>query len=180
MPKMPAQKPSSERAGHPRSQRELAEQILARTLDPLGVVLLTRERIQETLEEAVTRGRVTRSDANELAGELVRRGRRQTEELVTELERLLEASRERLEGTASRRSRLSEGVSRIARSAERARRTVAGSGEEPLPGYDGLTARMVQARLDDLTPAKLRQLRDYERRHANRKTVLDAVERALA
>ena len=37
--------------------------------------MLTRERIQETLEDAVQRGRMTRSDANALTGELLRRGR---------------------------------------------------------------------------------------------------------
>lgn len=135
-----------------RSQRSLAEQLIARTLDPFGVVMLTRERIQETLEDAVQRGRVTRTDANELAGELLRRGRQQTEELLAELE------------------------TRLARTADRARRSVGGL---PLPGYDSLTARQVQGRLSGLTPAELRQLRDHERRHAHRKTVLEAIERAL-
>jgi hypothetical protein len=37
----------------------------------------------------------------------------------------------------------------------------------------------VQSRLSELSRADLAQVRDYERRHANRKTVLDAVERGL-
>jgi hypothetical protein len=37
----------------------------------------------------------------------------------------------------------------------------------------------VQDRLEGLTAADLRKLRDYERRHANRKTVLDRIERKL-
>jgi hypothetical protein len=37
----------------------------------------------------------------------------------------------------------------------------------------------VQERLDGLTPAELRRLRDYEVRHANRKTVLDRIDRKL-
>ena len=74
---MPTGKP------RPDSPPSLMEQLLAHTLDPLGVVMLTRERIQETLEEAVQRGRVTRTDANDLAGELLRRGRQQTEELLS-------------------------------------------------------------------------------------------------
>lgn len=163
-------------------QRSLAEQIVARTLDPLGVVMLTRERIQETLEDAVQRGRVTRTDANELAGELLRRGRQQTEELLLDIERLLEGGRERLE-TAGRRTRLTDGVTRLARTADRARRTVGGpseaGGEVPIADYDTLTARQVQTRLGELTPAQLRLVGDYERRHANRKTVLDAVQRGL-
>ena len=35
------------------------------------------------------------------------------------------------------------------------------------------------ARLDGLTPAELRRVRDYERRHGNRKSVPAAVERKL-
>ena len=38
----------------------------------------------------------------------------------------------------------------------------------PILGYDDLTAAQVQARLDDLSPAQLRKVRDYERRNANR------------
>lgn len=177
---MAAEKSSTERRDE--EQRSLTEQLPAKSLDPLAVVMLTRERIQETLEEAVQRGRVTRSDANDLAGELVRRGRQQTEELLAELERVIESSRERIE-TTSRKSRLSEGVTRLARTADRARRSVGAGGETesfPIDEYDNLTARQVQARLGDLGPPELRQVREYERRHANRKTVLDALERGLA
>jgi hypothetical protein len=50
----------------------------------------------------------------------------------------------------------------------------------PILGYDDLTASQVQSRLDALTPAELRKIRDYERRNANRKSVLEAVEAKLA
>jgi hypothetical protein len=50
----------------------------------------------------------------------------------------------------------------------------------PILNYDDLTASQVQARLGRLTPAELRKVRDYERRNANRKSVLDAVEAKLA
>jgi polyhydroxyalkanoate synthesis regulator phasin len=134
--------------------------------------MLSRERIQETLEEAVERGRMTRSDANALAGELLRRGRQQTEEMLAEFERLLEG------GAAGR---ITEGVKGLARSADRARRSVTGdaAGELPIADYDELTARQVQARLGELSDAELRQIADHERRHGNRKTVLDAIERTL-
>jgi hypothetical protein len=38
----------------------------------------------------------------------------------------------------------------------------------------------VQARLDGLSAAELRRVRDYERRHANRKSVLTAIDRSLS
>jgi len=159
-------------------QPSLLEELLARTLDPLGVVMLTRERIQEIFEDAVQRGRVTRTDANDLAGELLRRGRQQTEELLADVERALAGGQDRVQGSGGRRSRLTDGVERLARTADRARRSVGGGGF-PISGYDELTARQVQAHLDGLTPAQLRAVADHERRHANRKTVLDAVARAL-
>jgi hypothetical protein len=46
-------------------------------------------------------------------------------------------------------------------------------------GYDDLTAAQVQGRLEGLTPAELRKVRDYEKRHANRKSVLNAIESKL-
>ena len=64
------------------------------------------------------------------------------------------------------------------RGADRARRTIARGGF-PIAGYDELTAAKVRERLEPLTPGELRQVRDYERRHANRKTVLEAITRQL-
>jgi hypothetical protein len=107
----------------------------------LNPLVITRERLQEVLDDAVERGRITRDDATELFAELVRRGRGG------------------LVGTARR---------------------AAGLGQPfPIRGYEELTAAQVVARLDGLSPAELRQVRDHERRNANRKTVLSAVDRKL-
>jgi hypothetical protein len=59
--------------------------------------------------------------------------------------------------------------------ADRARRTAGIGPTFPIIGYDDLTAAQVQTRLEGLSPAELRKVRDYERRNANRKSVLDAV-----
>jgi polyhydroxyalkanoate synthesis regulator phasin len=150
----------------------VAEQLVNRVLKPLDVVLISRERIQETLEEAVERGRLTRTDANDLVAELCKRGRQQTEDLMGDIERIV--------GTATRRARKIEPVDRIVRGADRARRTVGVGPTFPILGYDELTAGQVEQRLGGLSPAELRRVRDYERRHANRKSVLAAVEKALA
>ena len=147
--------------------------------NPVDLVILTRDRIQETLDEAAKRGRVTRSDANELVAELVRRGRSQSEDLVAEIERQLDRGRAQVE-TATRKARRAEPVDRVVRTADRARRAVRVGPAFPILGYDELTAGQVTARLDELKPAELRKVRDYERKHANRKSVLEAVEKALA
>src|SRR5438270_13111541 len=116
---MAASKSSAGRSGKPRTTRAktrdgggngvagLAEQLANRIIKPLGLVVLSRERIQETLDEAAERGRLTRTDANELVAELVRLGRQQTEELLSDLERVLGQGRQRFD-TATRRARSSE------------------------------------------------------------------------
>jgi polyhydroxyalkanoate synthesis regulator phasin len=156
----------------------LTEQLVNRIIRPLGLVVLSRERIQEVLDDAASRGRVTRSDANELAAELVNRGRQQTEQLVTDVERVLGRGRQQL-GSATMRARRSESLDLLLRSADRARRTVSTGQSFPILGYDDLTAAQVQLRLQGLAPAELRKARDYERRHANRKSVLAAIDKHL-
>jgi polyhydroxyalkanoate synthesis regulator phasin len=137
----------------------LGEQLLSRIIRPLGLVILSRERIQETLDEAAERGRVTRTDANELASLLVQRGRQQTEELLADIDRLRDRGRQQI---------------------DRARRRVGVGPSFPITGYDELTAPQVQPRLRNLTAAELRKVRTYERRRANRKSVLGAIEKRLS
>jgi hypothetical protein len=128
--------------------------------------VLTRERVQGALDEAVERGRMTRQDASDLAAELVSRGRRQTDDLVSELESLLGRS-------------LGAPADRVIREVDRARRAAGLGPSFPIVGYDDLTAAQVQARLGELSPPELRKVRDYERRNANRKSVLGAIEQKL-
>ena len=49
----------------------------------------------------------------------------------------------------------------------------------PIENYDGLTVPQIQARLLSLSPAELRQVRTYEKRHKNRAGVLSRIEGAL-
>jgi polyhydroxyalkanoate synthesis regulator phasin len=163
---MPAAKSSSSRARKRRRAKEkskaaaaatseglasAAEQLVNRVIKPLGLVVLTRERIQETLDEAAERGRITRSDANDLVAELLRRGSEQTNDIFGNVESLI----------------------------ERARKTVGVGPSFPIQDYDELTAGQVGKQLDGLSPADLRKVREYELRHANRKSVLAAVDKAL-
>jgi polyhydroxyalkanoate synthesis regulator phasin len=159
-------------------RRNLDEQLANRIIRPLDLVIISRERIEQTLDEAAERGRVTRADANDLVVELVNRGRAQTDDLLKDLERMLDRGRGQIE-SAGRRVRSSDSVDMLVRAGDRARRTVGVGPSFPILGYDDLTAGQVEQRLSGLKPAELRKVRDYERRHANRKSVLLAVERAL-
>ncbi len=151
----------------------LVEQLTNRVLKPLDLVMISRDRIQDTLDEAAERGRLTRSDANDLVSELVRRGREQTDSVLADIERLLLGR-----GRSGSTTKLTTPVEKLVRGAGRVKRSVAGG--LPIIAYDELTARQATERLKDLTPAELRQVRDYERRHANRKSVLAAIERELS
>ena len=153
-----------------RTSPDAVREELARFLDPREVVVVTRERLQESLDEAVARGRMTRDDAVTLLADLLARGREQTDGLREDIEGLLSGAnrvtRKGVQGSAER----------VLREVDRARR-VAGVGPSfPILGYDDLTAAQVNERLGDLDSAQLRKVRDYEKRNANRKSVLDAAE----
>jgi polyhydroxyalkanoate synthesis regulator phasin len=49
----------------------------------------------------------------------------------------------------------------------------------PIDGYDDLTAAQLIERVKGLETAELRRVREYERRNANRKTVLSALDQRL-
>jgi polyhydroxyalkanoate synthesis regulator phasin len=145
---------------------------------PLHLVMLTNERIQEVMDDAVERGRMTRDDGEALVQEMVRRGRQQTADVLADFEQLVERAQEQF-GSAATAARRSQPADRVLREVDRARRS-AGIGQAfPILAYDELTAANVVDRLEDLDPAELRKVRDYERRHGNRKSVLQAVESKL-
>jgi polyhydroxyalkanoate synthesis regulator phasin len=144
--------------------------------DPLGLVMLTRKLIQETFDEAVARGHMTREAANDLAETLVGRSRREAQDIFADLDQLVGRGRTGLEA-AGRRAR-SSAADRALQQVDRARRAAGAS--FPISNYDDLRAGQIVDRLDGLSPAELRKVRDYERRHGNRKSVLGAVEKQLA
>ena len=131
-------------------------------------IILTRERINETLDDAVRRGRMTREDAEELGASLVGIGRRQAQDLLADVEAVLGLGRRRPAGTDV-----------LVRQVDKARRAAGLGPSFPILGYEELTAAQVTERLSDLSASELRKVRDHERRNANRKSVLAAVDRAL-
>ena len=164
----------------------------------MEMVLLSRQRIEEALEEAVERGRMTSADAQGLVTSLLRRGQKQTNDVLKDLEQLLGRGRNEIEGrttgvrkraggavggarkqASGARSRAVRAASPALAQADRARRTAGVGPNFPITAYDDLTADQVVSRLSDLTPAQLRKVRDYERRNANRKTVLNSIESKL-
>src|SRR4051794_3720271 len=160
-----------------KSAAELREMLRKNLIQPLHLVMLTRDRIEEVLADAVSRGRMTTDDAQNVAAGLLELGRKQTNDVLKDLEQLLGRGRAPLERA---RNRAASAADPVLAQADRARRAAGVGPSFPILGYDDLTAAQVQARLADLTPAELRKVRDYERRNANRKTVLNSIEEKLS
>ena len=130
----------------PPVKKESEDSASRSVLNPLDVMVITRERLQDTLDDAVRRGRMTRDDATDLLAEILRRA-------------------------------ISAPTDRVMREV---RRVTGAADGFPIDEYDELTAAQIVSRLGELPLDELRRVRDYERRNANRKTVLAALDAKLA
>ena len=79
-------------------------------------VTIPREKLQDVLDDAVRRGRMTRGDAEDLVNGLLTRGREQAEDILSQLESLVTQLRGEVSDRASRQRRTA------ARTADRAKR----------------------------------------------------------
>jgi polyhydroxyalkanoate synthesis regulator phasin len=149
-------------------------------------ITISRERLEEVVDDAVRRGRMTRGDAEEMVGRLVTRGRDQAEDLMSQLERILSEVRE-APGRAKQdiggraevaRKRAVAAVDKPLAGADRVRRAARVPGF-PITAYDQLSIRQIDRRLQELSRQQLRRVRDYERRNKARKGLLRALDRKL-
>ena len=144
---------------------EFRDALKKNLIKPLEMVMLSRDRIEEVLGEAVDQGRITTRDAQRIATGLVKRGEKQTKDVLGDLEGLLGRGKKAADPALEQVDKLRRG---------------AGVGPNfPIMRYDDLTAAQIQKRLADLTAPELRKVRDHERRNANRKTILNAIEAKL-
>jgi polyhydroxyalkanoate synthesis regulator phasin len=155
-------------------------------------VTISRERIQEVMDDAVKRGRMTRADANKTVSNLVTKSRQQTDELLAELEKLLDRARKDVGSrVAPARKRAEKAVSAAAKrarttaepalvEADKLRRRAGVASSSPITGYDSLNATQVKSRLKDMSKADLRKVRTQEKRGKARKGILDDIEKRLA
>jgi polyhydroxyalkanoate synthesis regulator phasin len=149
-------------------------------------ITISRERLQEVVDDAVRRGRITRGDAEEMVGRLITRGRDQAEDLMAQLERVISQFREapgrarhEVSGRAMEaRKRAVTAVDKPLAGADRMRRAARIPGF-PITAYDRLSIRQIDRRLQELSRAELRRVREYERRNKARKGVLRALDRKL-
>jgi len=162
---------------------EFRDALAQAVINPLNLVMLTRDRIEEVMSDAVGRGRVTTDDAADLVQGLISLGRKETSDVLSDLERLLGRGKDEMEDRTSSlasarsqvRSRAVKRADPLLQQVDRARRAAGVGPSFPIIGFDELTAASVQGRLDDLSAPELRKVRDHEKRNANRKSVLDAI-----
>jgi polyhydroxyalkanoate synthesis regulator phasin len=176
-PKGGAQKPES---ASPRADASL--QAFRDALEKS--VTISRERLQEIVDDAVRRGRMTRADSEELVGRVLSRGREQAEELLGQIEPLISDSaigrarrdvESKVRGTARKaRNRADEPLA----GADRLRRRARLPGF-PITAYDQLTVPQINRRLADLSTDELRKVLDYETGNRKRVGVVRAIERKL-
>ena len=193
-----ATRPASKAGVEAKTVAELREALRKNLIRPSGMVLLSRDRIEEALGEAVKNGQITAKGARSIAGDLLERGRKQTNDVLRDLEQLLGRGRDEIDSrtsgarkaaggatkgarkqAADARSRATRAASPALAQVDRARRSAGVGPSFPITGYDDLNASQIQGRLSGLTPAELRKVRDHERRNANRKTILSAIESKL-
>jgi len=178
---MPQPKKSSTKSGGAPPADD-AQSTLAAVRDLLTrSLMLPSDRLREILDDSVRRGRITRADAEELIDRLVSLGKVQTEDALGRLEGLVGGGAKAGSGGSKGRGvvRRPPGTDRVLREVDRARRAAGLGSSFPIASYDDLTAAQISERLDDLSAPDLRKIRDYEKRNANRKSVLGAIERRL-
>jgi hypothetical protein len=172
-----AAKPAKAAGVEAKTVAEFREALRKNLIKPSGMVLLTRDRIEEALHKS---GKLSPKDARGIAGDLVKRGRKETDDVLKDLESLLDKGRRDVSKRASKaRGRAVHAASPAIARADKARRAAKVGSSFPISLYEDLNVGEIKARLADLTPAELRKVRDHERRNANRKGVLSAIESKL-
>jgi len=81
----------------------------------------------------------------------------------------------RAEGEARKTARQARKVPGVAQAEGQVKGVAAGEGDIPIANYDDLTANQITSRLGDLSQIDLAKVDSYERKNANRKSVLEKV-----
>lgn len=68
-------------------------------------ITLSRDRLQDVVDDAVHRGRMTRGDAEKMVTDILSKGRRQTDSLLGELERVIKQVRKEVRGSDGAQTR---------------------------------------------------------------------------
>ena len=155
---------------------------------------IQRTRLQEIVDELVSRGSLSRADADGLLNQLLTSSKDYSQALLKVLESV----------TADTRKSISAGIAPVMATAGKLAETVRNApgmprkpparapkaapkpaavadapAAEPIPGYDEMTVAQIKPRLTSLSAAALRKVRDRELSGKARKTVLAQIDQLL-
>jgi hypothetical protein len=160
---------------------------------------IQRARVQEIVDDLVSRGTLTRTDADGLLGQLLASSKDYSQALLQVLDSITSETRKTLGAgiapvvapvvapvmaTAGRIADTAlKASARVTRTpagkpVEKARRSEAAPAD-PIPGLADLTVAEIKPRLTGLSPAALRRVRDEEAAGKARKTVLAQIDQLL-
>jgi hypothetical protein len=120
--------------------------------------------VDDSIEEFRTQAESNRS----VAGELVDRAERQRDALQTLIEESVDAYMD-----------LAYAPFAYFRQGLRLVETEVVGGGFPIPNYDEMNVAEIRERLDGLTAAQIREIREYEKRNKNRESLIDQFDRKL-
>jgi hypothetical protein len=155
---------------------------------------IQRTRLQEIVDELVSRGSLSRADADGLLNQLLTSSKDYSQALLKVLESV----------TADTRKSISAGIAPVMATAGKLAETVRNApgmprkppapapkaapkpaavadapAAEPIPGYDEMTVAQIKPRLTSLSAAALRKVRDRELSGKARKTLLAQIDQLL-
>src|ERR687895_2354175 len=81
-----AAKPARRAGVEAKTVAEFREALRKNLIRPMDMVMISRDRIEEVLTEAVDQGRVTARDAQRITSGIVKRGQGQTRDVLKDLE----------------------------------------------------------------------------------------------
>jgi poly(hydroxyalkanoate) granule-associated protein len=167
----------------------------------IGAIALTGDRLTQTFDQLAQRGEQIQNSARERlrqvtseARRMVRRDLAEGQEQIEETSDLITQGRDRLMDalnipTQTSMTKLNYEVARLSAQIDELRETTrrnkaqakaqATAISEPIPGYEKMNVETVIAELPAHPEATLLAVQAYEQQHANRITVLRAVERTL-
>lgn len=159
---------------------------------------IQRTRVQEIVDELVSRGSLSRADADGLLNQLLTSSKDYSQALLQVLDSVTAEARKSIGAgiapvmaTAGKTAgKLADSVRQVGKSSrsstgapKAAAKPAAPSAAppaEPIPGYAGLTVAEIRPRLTGLSPSELRKVRDLELAGKARKSVLGQIDQLLA
>lgn len=154
---------------------------------------IQRTRVQEIVDDLVSRGSLSRADADGLLNQLLTSSKDYSQALLAVLDSVTAEARKSIGAgiapvmaTAGKTAgRLADSVRQVGKSPSSAPKaaakpTSAAAPADPIPGYAELTVAELRPRLTGLSPSELRRVRDLEQAGKARKGVLGQIDQLLA